>query len=413
MRNALTYHLAQGLFSYVPRTRFVELVLNGNYYGVCLLTERIRVGENRVDIPKLSSDYKTRDEITGGYILKFDKGERDESIYTTNYHPKAGKHQDRMILLHDPEIEDINQEQFDYMSSHISSFDKLMASPDFDDPQHGFRQLIDDESYMNFFLINELTKDVDAYRLSTYFYKERESDGGRLVAGPLWDYNLAFGNANYCGGADIEGWAWQFNQRCSDDRLQVHFWWSRFLQDSVFVEALKTKYKLLRNTTLSNMTVRQSIDSIYALLEDASERNFDRWDILGKYIWPNEFIGATYEEEIDYLTNWTMERLAWLDANIDRIADQASLGYNKVIEHKLYPNPAQGKVNLSIETEGLNEIEIRVFSMHGRLIRTIKSDGPKKTHLISWNTQGIPGICQLQILASKAIVLNTKLVILE
>lgn len=133
--------------------------------------------------------------------------------------------------------------------------------------------------------MNEISKNVDGYRLSTFLHKERESLGGKLRIGPVWDYDIAWHNADYCGGTEVEGWAYQFP--CTDDYWQVPFWWERLLEDTAFANNLKCRWTMLRDNLLSDNWFDQYIDSVALLLNESQERNFTVWPILGVYVWPN------------------------------------------------------------------------------------------------------------------------------
>jgi hypothetical protein len=143
--------------------------------------------------------------------------------------------------------------------------------------------------------------------------------GGKINMGPIWDFNIAFGNANYCGGELTSGWAFNFNEICPQDEWHVPFWWKRLLEDPGYVSSLKERWSALRSNEFSNDFIISVIEDLKLELEksDASTRNFGKWLILGKYIWPNNFIGNRYSEEIDYLKNWIEERLSWMDKEIN------------------------------------------------------------------------------------------------
>ena len=157
---------------------------------------------------------------------------------------------------------------------------------------------------------------MDGYRLSTFMYKDKND---KLKLGPIWDFNLAFGNADYCSGGETNVWAYKFNERCPEDFWQVPFWWSRLLQDPELVSQLKDRWNTLRSGVLSNGSIDSKVDDYVATLNKAGsiESNFDTWNVLGVYVWPNKFIGSSHEDEIGYLKNWTNDRLSWLDGAIN------------------------------------------------------------------------------------------------
>src|SRR6185436_10125223 len=147
---------------------------------------------------------------------------------------------------------------------------------DFTNPDSGCRKYFDTASMIDFFIASEVTRNVDAYRLSTYFYKDRDSRGGKINMGPLWDFNISMGNANYCEGDLSEGWAYRFNSYCGSNAHLVPFWWERLLEDSMFKNELKCRWKYLRQSTLSTASLVGAVDSVAALVDNAQQRNFKR-----------------------------------------------------------------------------------------------------------------------------------------
>jgi hypothetical protein len=130
--------------------------------------------------------------------------------------------------------------------------------------------------------------------------------------GPFWDYNLAFGNADYCSGGITSGW--EVDGGCGGDNP---FWFERLLEDTTYQNRLKCRWEYLRDRSFSQDSVFNFIDSIALYLSDAKERNFHKWDILGAYVWPNSYVGNSYSGEIQFLKNWISARLIWIDNNIE------------------------------------------------------------------------------------------------
>ena len=326
IRNALIYDLSNKIGQYASRTRFFEMKLNGEFQGTYLLMEKIKRDKNRVDIEKLESNDNDPNLISGGYIIKIDKttgestshGDYNEKIsFYSKYDPNGEEGKDKKIFfLYDvPSPEKISKEQKIYIQSYINSFEEALLSNDFSDTKTGYQQFIDVDSFVDFFLLNELSHNPDAYRLSTYMHKKRN---GKLKMGPIWDFNIAFGNVNYCKGEDVNNWIFKYNDYCPDDFWLVPFWWSKLLNDPYFANKVKSRWQELRQNELSDKLIFGKIDLLISELEtsDAIKRNFERWPILGQWIWPNSYVGTTYESEINYLKNWLSQRLTWMDSNI-------------------------------------------------------------------------------------------------
>ncbi len=313
MRNYLTYNWWRDMGWYTTRTKYCEVILNGDYQGVYILMEQIKWDNDRVDIEKLDGDDNQGDSLTGGYILKVDKttgsGQFD---WTSHVDTFQGQPKTTRFQYDYPNRDTITAEQETYIQQFVYDWEQSLIDFTFMRSDSGYRKYVDVNSFIDFFLVQEITKNVDGYRLSTYLNKQRDSRGGKLQAGPAWDFNITLGNANYCEGGEVENYALDFP--CSQE--VIPFWWHRMNQDSIYWEQVKCRYFELRSGLWSWTTINAQIDSNVALLGGATTRNFERWNILGSQIWPNNFVGGTYEAEIGYLKQWLQQRLVWLDQNI-------------------------------------------------------------------------------------------------
>lgn len=319
MRDVLTYQLSNQTGMYASRTKYVELVIDGEYQGIYILMEKIKRDGSRVNISSIKSTDNSGDALTGGYILKIDKSTGTPGgIWRSPYDPVPDRA--LFIQIEYPKLSNLSNEQFEYIKNHVTAFETNLKSNDFKDPTNGYAKYIDVNTFVDYFLISEITHNPDAYRLSTFFFKDKDSKNTKLKMGPPWDYNHAFGNANYCNGWESNSWVYTTNkQYCLDDGSHVPFWWERLLEDREFCLKLKNRWQELRQTEWTYQHIETSINQNVTLLEEAQARNFERWPVLGQYIWPNYQWGATYSEEIVLLKDWIQARLAWMDANLPTI----------------------------------------------------------------------------------------------
>jgi len=372
MRNVLTYKLGNELGRWAPRTQFCEVVLNGNYIGVYVMMERIKTNPGRVNIDELNYTDTLDNHITGGYIVKVDKTTAGGVIaWTSPYTCQAPGTGPIRFQLHDPTIDTIHPLQKAYIQDYITDWEVALKSSNFTDPVSGYKSYIDVASFIDFFLINELSKNVDGYRISTYLHKQRFSEGGKLVAGPLWDFNIAWGNSNYCQGGNTSGWEINFNSVCGGGgELQNPFWWNRMLQDPLFANEVKCRWTTLRQSSLSDAALTSYIDSVATLLSVPAARHYQKWPILGVYVWPNNFIGQSYQAEVNYLKTWIQNRTAWMDANMfgTCTASLSKINANQTI---IAPNPAQIKIDVS----GLSgNGTLQIIDLFGKTIHQIVYD---------------------------------------
>ena len=372
MRNVLTYKLGNELGRWAPRTQFCEVVLNGNYIGVYVLMERIKTNPGRVHIDPLVYSDTLDNHLTGGYIVKVDKTTAGGVIaWTSPYTCQAPGTGPIHFQLHDPEIDTLHPLQKAYIQDYITDWEIALKSTNFTDPVTGYKPFIDVGSFIDYFLVNELSKNVDGYRISTFLHKQRFSEGGKLVAGPLWDYNIAWGNANYCQGGNTSGWEINFNSVCGGSGgLQNPFWWNRMLQDTLFANEVKCRWTTLRQTIWSDSSLINYIDSMATLLTEPALRHYQKWPILGAYVWPNNFIGQTYQEEVNYLKTWITNRTTWMDANMFGTCT-LSLSENKANPILIAPNPAQTK----IEMKGLTgNGALQIIDLSGKIVHHVEYD---------------------------------------
>jgi subtilisin-like proprotein convertase family protein len=377
MRNTMAYQVWQNMGYYATRYQFCEVMLNGQYQGIYIFSEKIKRDKNRVDIAKLDPDENTGDNLTGGYIIKIDKQTGSGGAgWTSSYPPSANPYGQTIFFQYDyPKAEDISIQQRNYIKNYVYDFETTLKGSNFADTVNGYRKYSVENTFFDYFIENEITKNVDGYRLSTFLQKEIDSRGGKLRMGPVWDYDIAWHNANYCGGDVTSGWAYQFP--CPDDTWQVPFWWSRLLQDPLYREHLKCRWLYLRQNVLSNNWFDNYIDSIAGQLDEAQQRNFVKWPILGIYVWPNPWpYATTYAGEVGGLKTWIHNRLAWLDTNMPGTCE-TTFAVNNIAaqnEFSIYPNPVSDMMNVVYKTVSRSTIKITIVNQQGSVLKTTLSE---------------------------------------
>ncbi len=314
LRNALMYKWWRDLGRYASRTRFCEVVINGSYEGIYVLMEQIKWDAKRVDIEKPGTDDNGGDGLTGGYIFKVDKtsGGDDGFDWTSRVETFEGVKANVAFQYDYPQSKDITPQQAAYLQRFVHGFEQSLLYTGYREGNADFRSFADVGSFIDFFILQEIAHNADGYRNSTYLHKKRDSNGGKLHMGPIWDFNLALGNTTGCEGDRAEGWA--LDHPC--DPTVIPFWWKRMMQDTGYSAQLSQRWWELRSDVLSDDRLMADIDRMAGELGEAIDRNDHRWKLFGNHIWPNNFVGNDHAEEIDYLKNWLKERLKWMDANI-------------------------------------------------------------------------------------------------
>ena len=384
IRNVLAYQLSNDMGRYASRTRYVELYLNGDYQGIYVLMEKIKRDNDRVNISKLNPEEIEGDDLTGGYILKFDwffTGDNiggfqsDNDGITYNYHY--------------PKPSDIVPEQEEYIQNYIDDFENIMLSSNYADSITGYPSRMNVESFVDFILVQELAKNVDAYRLSTYIYKDKDSIDNRLTAGPVWDFNHGFGNCDYGQTWEPENWLLEYNPEGGD---QMSFWWELLWQDENFREKVSDRYSELRSNIFSESHIFEIIDNSVVDMGESINRNFLKWPVLGIYLWPNFQVFDTYEEEILYLKSWISQRLSWMDSQILQLDLDKNNGFFNYAVHHAYPNPYNSTINIKYDLQSPSNVKIAIHDILGReikiLLNTRQLPGSKIIQWDSTNNRG-------------------------
>lgn len=366
LRNSLTFHLGSRMGGWQPRYRFCEVYINGNYQGVYMLMEKIKRDDNRLNISRLDPDEISGYDLTGGYIVKVDKtadltNEMYFRTFPTNRYYNAHNYSFTYVY---PKYDEIASHQKTYIQNYLLEAENTLNGESFKDHKTGFRKFMDVMSFVDFQIIQELTNNVDGYRYSTYFYKKKNSDGGKLFAGPLWDFDLCYGNVNYSA-RNLSTETWIYPLYGPTENFPMH-WWARLMEDGGYGHAFVARWRVLREGSFRTDSIMAYIDNTVLYLGAAIDRNFTRWPILGTYVWPNYYIGTTYEQEVTWLKNWVTARLNWMDANINLTAlPDTSSG---VWSLKVYPNPVRELMNISLYLYSESRLEIEVFDLLGRKV---------------------------------------------
>ncbi|MCX6210964.1 MAG: CotH kinase family protein [Bacteroidetes bacterium] len=290
IRDYFSYEISRSIGNYSPRGVYCELFLNGNYQGLYIFMEKIKINDERVNIKKLTTSDNSLPNLSGGYIIKADKTGSDPIAWVMNniYGQGVG------FINDNPNPILITTEQKKYISS---VFDDLAKSTFSESIYNGYPTVIDIPSFVDFMLINEITSNVDAYQYSTYFHKDR---GGKLRAGPIWDFNLTYGN-------DLFFWnlnrsftdVWQFD---NGDNVGPKFWKELFVNPTFKCYLEKRWLELTKeNQPLNSNVLNKKLDAIVLKIAEARERETIRW-------------GRTKDQtiEIAKIKQWISNRIAWM-----------------------------------------------------------------------------------------------------
>jgi len=321
MRNYTAYELYRdmgALFS--PKFRFVDLIINGKYMGTYCIGERIKIEKGRLDLPKIKAEETIKDtktgtlvvpptsgaDLSGSYVLEVnstDKYDKSEIIFETK---KINWNRDHFFSIKQPGEKNLSVEAYEYIKGYVNDTEDALFADNFKDPVNGYRKYIDTSTFIDWYIVNEIYKNVDSgFHTSVYMYKPRD---GKLCMGPVWDFDLGAGNADYAGCDDPKGWY-----------VRNSAWFTRLFEDEAFAKEFKDRWNYLKANCFDKTFKR--IGDTAQLLHKSQAMNFDKWQILGVYVWPNAGdvrSRNTYESEIEYLKEWLTARIEWMDKEINK-----------------------------------------------------------------------------------------------
>ncbi len=300
LRNAVAMRLSEICgFSWTPRMRSVEVYLNGKYQGVYSFCEHKKVSSSRVDIDVVAEDVTAGEALTGDYYFEIEEAQDGDVCWWTSL---------RVPMMFS-EPENPNKAQTEYGKKLFSDFESALSGSSFKDPVKGYAAYIDVDSFIDYYIVQELTKNVDGNLRKSSFITKRK--GGRLEMYHLWDFDLTLGNCGYFDsrvGNGPEGfYIKDFNSVGEKDSG----WYHRLFQDPAFTKKVVERWEALYSELKA---IPQYIEEQALILGPAQERNFAVWPIGDSVDWVRFPSLGSYEAEVDYLIKFYSERLKWLDA---------------------------------------------------------------------------------------------------
>ena len=285
LRNTIAFELGHiSNLDWTPASTFAEVFLNGLYNGTYNITQKVEESDNRVALGDT------------GYLLEIDQFDRldadDVYFYSHNF----------LINIKEPELE-FESDEFHYIKNLIRDFETALHSSSFSDANTGYAKYIDIDSFIDWYLISEITKNVDSKFFSSIYLNVMP--GEKIKMGPLWDFDLAFGNTDYADSQYYYGF-W----------VKEHTWFKRLFQDPAFVSKVQQRFAYFKD---QQEYILNTIDEKANALNYAQQKNDNKWQTIGIYVWPNAVVLDTYQEEVDHMKNWYIDRMDWLDQALNNL----------------------------------------------------------------------------------------------
>lgn len=308
IKNVVGLAQARELFPYAPQTRWIELVLNGEYHGVYTLTEKIERGADKIDVPSLRR---------GGFILKVDAG--DEPYVVSGRGTK-------FTLVYPDDEDDLSESSLHWLQQWLTSFEASLATASYHRYAH-------EKSFIDYFLQQELWRNIDGFRKSMYLHKGADH---KVHMGPSWDFDLGAAGLSLYEGTNPEGWrhaklryAWP-----SPDDVT---WFNELLRHEPYRQRVIARWNELRRpgALFSDARIRAMIqEHVRVLSQGPAARNFARWKVIDRPLFPVFYftvlpIYDSWEGEVWRSQQFLLDRAAWIDAHIAEVGafEAGSLTY--------------------------------------------------------------------------------------
>ena len=302
IRDFLSYKLSNLIGNYASRGRYCEVVLNGEFRGIYVLQEKLKADDSRIDINKIKESQLTLPKLTGGYITKADKNEGFDT--PAWYMGSYGWGSVNYIHEH-PKPTTVQPEQNEYIKGQFESLQNQVNPPSNSSITSGYPSVIDVPSFVDFMILNEFASNADSYQFSTFFHKDRN---GKLRAGPIWDFNLTFGNDLFSMGFDrskTDVWQLLYGNMGS-------FFWTDLFNDPVFNCYFRKRWQALTapGMPLNSSEIFTFIDETTALISEAAQRQ----EILS---------GTTgeFNQQISDIKTFISARIAWISMKLTEISE--------------------------------------------------------------------------------------------
>ena len=291
MRNPLVYELSRSIGRYAVRTRFCEVYVNQrgrplsatSYVGVYVLMEKIKRGQDRVDMDKVLQRHTALPEVSGGYMLKIDRLDPGDSGFTGG---------SQALAFVEPKESEVTSAQRSFLVNYLNNMNRSLRNRDYTAATPAYDRYVDEAAWIDFHILNEFTKNPDGFRLSTYMYLPRD---GRLTFGPVWDFDRTMGCDDDNRAANPAGWS----------EVHRYGWWSQLFRNPNFEQAYIDRWQFLREGVFSTENLHAIIDRMAEELSESSERNFQKWPLLRSV--------SAWRTEVRQLKNWVRDRAKWMD----------------------------------------------------------------------------------------------------
>ena len=293
LRNGLAFEISKFLgFEFTPSCVYVDVVLDGFYYGTFVAGDHIGIDKNRINIDEMEASDIQLPELSGGYHLEIDAYASLEPVY---FYTKRGV----PITIKSPDEEIIVPEQQAWITNHINQLEDMLYT----DPEQACEKYIDIESAVKYYLLSELTGNCDSY-WCIHTFKKREDD--KLYFGPVWDYDQAFLTNERVR---------RYEHTLSTGHGVAQNWFRIIMQTKAANKVLNRLWKKVMVENLEQQLLSY-IDENAALLQQSQELNYERWNCLNRKVWFEDALFDTYDEYTEFVKEFIQDRIRWFNEEV-------------------------------------------------------------------------------------------------
>jgi hypothetical protein len=317
MRDFISYNAYGKMGNYSSRSRYCELIVNGDFKGLYIFQEKLKIDDDRVNVRKLSNTDNNFPDVTGGYMTKCDKQTGGDPIAFTLPTYLGGEVN---FIHHNPSPQLITTQQAAYIQNYFKAIN-IKNETIF----NGYPTLLDIPSFIDFMLINELSSNADAYQMSTFFHMDKM---GKLRAGPVWDLNLTYGNDLFMWGFNRSfNNIWQFSN--GNDNVGARFWKDLY-DNETFRCYMSKRWKemIAPGMPLNYDVIANNMDSLSTMLTEAREREQTRWNNIGNYT-----------KHINSMKSWLQARYTWMNSKLIQTQICTNVSVPKLVITKIHYHP--------------------------------------------------------------------------
>ncbi|SDR96444.1 Por secretion system C-terminal sorting domain-containing protein [Polaribacter sp. KT25b] len=333
MRDYISYEMARRMGQYAVNLKYCEVIVNGEYMGLYALSEKIKIDGDRVDIAKLDIDDNTLPKLSGGYLLQTDRPTVED--------PQAWYNNGAGYIIEKPNSEDVTTQQASYIENVFRSFDQNASNSSITD---GYPSIIDVPSFVDYMIMAEVSSNADAYALSTFYHKDRS---GKLRAGPVWDYNLTYGNDLfntfdvYYDRSLTNVWQFQYSNTGS-------YIWRSLFYNTTFKCYLAKRFNEVTSTgaSLDYNYIANLIDTTANLISEALVRENEKWNTINNF-----------PSEVQNLKSWLQQRISWMKSNLGQFSNCSNITTPSLVISKINYHPQE--TTTFPESDDLEFIEIQ------------------------------------------------------